>query len=293
MTIAFRKALSDVGVQAIRREDIPAVIETVGKFAGIPVNDLHLLGSTGKEPISGDIDLAVDTKWFKPETINLYMVESLGEDNHYYNPATKVHSYAVPTGNTKVQVDLMFTPHIEWAKFAYYSDGISNGRTQFKGAIRTILLRAATSFASESGVDLKVYDYGPAAELLINIGRNFDLQNGVKRIYQYRQQRKKPALGESHYLKKMTTIPTLKELQMACRGRVPDLSAQDIAITDPAQALALIFPRAKVTPDDVRTAEQLLDLITGTTFSPEIQKRILAKAKEKMTAVADKMSTIL
>lgn len=290
-TLSIRKALTPVGVEPIARDDIEEVMKSVCSFGGIAWNDLHPLGSTGKEPMSGDVDLAVDTKWYRPDTINYYIRDVIGEENCYYSALSKVYSYAVPFKNTKVQVDLMFTPHVEWAKFAYYSDGLSNGRTAYKGAIRTILLRAVASVIKEPGIDFQGYS---GDELVLNVGRTFDLQQGLRRIYQYKPVRKHQGNGKGQFVKKMAKAESFEALKAELGSRtpypivLPSLSPADLVFTAPAQALEFMFPGEPVTPEQVCTAEQVYSLIE-TRFEPRVQKRICDKAVEKMELVKDKM----
>lgn len=291
MNLPVRKALTPVGVESVNREDIPTLIRIVASFTGIPVSDLHTLGSTGKEPISGDVDLAVDSTKYMEPLIHDLIASAIGEENCFYSALSKVHSYAVPLNNIKVQVDLMFTKYLEWAKFAYYSDGLSNGRTAYKGAIRTILLRAVASVISEPGIDFQGFS---GDELVLNVGRTFDLQRGLRRLYQYKPVRKHQGNGKGQFVKKMARADSFEALQAELGSRtpypivLPSLSPASLVFTEPLQALEFMFPGAPVTPEQVCTAEQVLRLIE-TRFEPRLQKRICDKAMEKMALVADKM----
>ncbi len=301
-------ALAAAGVVRIERKFIPSVIEYVSHLSGIPKSDLHPLGSTGKNPSSGDIDIGIDSGKYLPDQIHARLSTRLGPDKHYYNHGTKLHSYAVPivkkVGNEfvevggHVQVDFIFTPRVDWAKFAYHSEGSIGQQTSYKGAVRTILLKAVAASYEEKGVDMSVY-HPETGELIIRVGRTFDLSNGLRRIFQVRPERKKPKEGQSSHLKGMMPVHTIEELQPALDGlkkRYPgkfddvrlDVKDHEIVIDDPAKALRMIFPGSPVQPEQVATAEGILDLIQQR-FDGREQVKIFTKAKQALDDLGGSM----
>lgn len=299
-------ALANAGVGRIERKFIPSVIEYISHLSGIPKNDLHSLGSTGKVSDSGDIDLGIDSGKYLPDQIHARLSTRLGPDKHHFNHGTKIHSYAVPivkkVGNEfvevggHVQIDFVFTPRLDWAKFAYHSEGTSGQQTSYKGAVRTILLKAVAASYEEKGIDMSVYD-PQSGELIIRVGRTFDLSNGLRRIFQLKPERKRP--GEGPYVKSMKTVHTIEELQPALDGlkkRHPghfdnirlDVKDHEIIIDDPAKALKMIFPGSPVQPQQVATAEGILDLIQQR-FTGEEQVKIFTKAKEALEDLGGSM----
>jgi len=302
-------ALADAGVGRIERRFIPHVIEYISHLSGIPKADLHPLGSTGKNHESGDIDIGIDSGKYLPDDIHTRMSKRIGPDKHYYNHGTKIHSYAVPivkkVGNEfveiggHVQVDFIFTPRLGWAKFAYHSEGTTGQQTSYKGAVRTILLKAVAASIEEKGVDMHVSD-PKSGDLIIRVGRTFDLTNGLRRIFQIRPERKKTN-GEDVYLKSMKTVHTIEELQPALDGlkkRYPgqfdniklDIKDHEIVIHEPEKVLRMMFPGAPVTPNQVATAEGVLELIQQR-FLPEEQVKIFTKAKDAMEDLRGTMRT--
>jgi len=266
------KVLTKAGVTRIRREDIPATIKYVSKLSGIPVRDLKPLGSVGKSATSGDVDLAVDAKAYNSERVHTKMVKALGDENAHMNKGTRVNSYAVPIagiGDKKVQVDLMFADNVDWAQFAYYSAGEGS---KYKGAIRTILLTSVAGALNEPGTDH--FEYDDNGELTIRAGRSVDLNKGMRRIFQHRPKKKS---GEG-YLKTMKSIPIDKFKQM-----FPDveIKGDDVIIDDPKLVVQLLFGKDTLV-DDVRTAEQLLNLIK-TKFNVAQREKILKIAKSRMS----------
>ena len=84
------KVLKSVGVGRINKEDVPATIQYVSKLAGIPNEDIHPLGSTGKSVSSGDIDLAIDVTKYDPQQLHDKMASMVGSDKASFNKGTKV-----------------------------------------------------------------------------------------------------------------------------------------------------------------------------------------------------------
>jgi hypothetical protein len=305
------------GVGRVERKFIPHVIEYVSHLSGIPKADLHPLGSTGKNSDSGDIDVGIDSGKYMPDQIHARLSTRLGPDKHYYNNGTKIHSYAVPivkkvgqefveVGGT-VQVDFIFTPRLDWAKFAYHSEGTSGEQTSYKGAVRTILLKAVAASYEEKGIDMSVYD-PQSGELIIRVGRTFDLSNGLRRIFQVRTERKttskkgnpiKFSTEKPTYVGSLQTVHTIEELQPALdalKKRYPgqfddvrlDVKDHEIIIDDPVKALKMIFPGSPVQPKQVATAEGVLDLIQQR-FTGEEQVKIFKKAKEAIQDLGGSM----
>lgn len=303
-------ALASAGVTRIDKKFVPSTIELFSRLSGIPKRDLHPLGTTGKNATSGDIDLGIDMAKYPPEDVHTRLMTRLGNDSHSYNHGLKIHSYAIPIVKRvgeelvevggKVQVDLLFTPHVDWAKFAMHSESMSDAQTSYKGAIRTILLKSVASMYTEEGIDKMMFD-PVTGELIIRIGRTFDLTHGLRRIFQFRPERKRGDKATSPYVKTMRTVHTIEELHDALeklKQRHPahfknidlDVADHEIIINDPAKVLKMIFPGAAVSPEQVRTAEQILDLISQR-FDPEMQERILTKAKDGLESVAGQMRT--
>lgn len=264
------KVMTKAGVVRIRRDDIPATIKYVSKLSGVPVKELKPLGSVGKVATSGDIDLAVDATKFNAEKIHAKIIKVVGEENAHMNKGTRVNSYAIPIGgegDKKVQVDFMFVDNIEWAQFAYFSAGDDS---KFKGAVRTILLTSVAAALQEPGTDH--FEYDDSGQLVIRAGRTVELGKGMKRIFQYRPKKKD---GEG-YLKTMKSIPIEKFKDM-----FPDveIKGDNVIIDNPKTVVQILFGKDTLV-DDVRTAEQVLNLIK-TRFNAAQQEKILMVAKAR------------
>mgnify|MGYP006928183148 CR=1 FL=1 len=273
-------ALKGAGVGRINKEDIPRTVQLVSKLSGIPLSDLKPLGSVGKTPTSGDIDLAVDANKYDVDPIHQKMVQELGEEKCILNKGTKVASYAFPIAGDEskglVQVDLMYVASPSWAEFSYHSPG---GASKYKGALRNILLMAVASSYHEPGTDH--FEFDPDTnEITIRAGRTLDLNQGFRRIFQHRPRNKKT----NAYLKTMKTI-TPEQFQEL----FPDVDVQhgEITIDDPKKVLLMLFGKP-LRANDVSTAEQVIELIKSS-FDEQEQDEIFKKAASRARAVVGKM----
>lgn len=264
--------MKNVNVTRVNREDVPATVRYVSEISGVALTDMHLLGSTGKNQTSGDVDLGISVIKYNPENLHQRMLTTLGNQRATFNRGNNVGSYAVAIAgdpnNGLVQVDFMYVMNPEWAEFAYFSAG---ERSKYKGVIRTVLLRSVASSLDEHGTDLLAYDT-QTGDLMIRVGRTFDLNVGLRRIVQYRPARK----DGKGFLKVMKTV-TMDELE----ATFPALNfgtLQTVAVVDkPTDALKIMFG-FDVQPTEVETAEQVVTLIHK--LPMERRERIMAKARE-------------
>lgn len=270
-------AFKSKNVKRINKMDIPATIKYVSRIAGIPVKDLHPLGSVGKQDTSGDIDLAVDINLHNPESTHKQMLKALGDEAGVYNKGTKVGSYAVPIkgeGKDLVQVDFMYTPNPIWAQFSYFSAG---DKSKYKGVIRNVLLAAVAATLDEKGKDVFKYD---GDELIVRVGRGIDMNVGLKRLFQMRPKKKS---GEG-YVKTMKRV-TADDI----RAAYPDLEfdGSDLVIDDPKEAVMMLFGPS-VEPSDVDTAEEVLALIKR--FPEERRDKVMKIAQNRMKEYKGKIA---
>lgn len=272
------KVLRRYGVSRIKKGDIAATLKHVSELSGIPTKDLIKIGSTGKLPDSGDIDLAIDSNKYDPILIHQRMMDAVNQEGTN-NTGTKVASYAVPIrgdeSKGKVQVDFMFTSNPDWAKFSYYSEGEGS---RYKGAVRAILLSAVASVLNEPGTDY--FEYNEDDELIIRAGRTVDLAQGLRRIFQYRPKDKR---GE-RYLKTLKSIPIEEFKEMFPEV---EIKGGQVIIDDPQKVLKVLFG-PDVGVDDVRTVEQILSLIRKK-FDLEKQEKIKKHASKRAKSLQGKM----
>lgn len=272
------KALAHLGTKRIDRNDINPTIKFVSELVGIPRNELHPLGSVGKIADSGDIDLGLDINRYHHQHIDR-VIKSHGYEG-YYDSNRKVGSYAIPIKGDKenglVQVDFMFTPNPEWAKFSYFSPGEGS---RYKGAVRTVLLTAVAAVLNEPGTDH--FQYLENGDLSVRVGRSLDLPSGLKRVFQYRP---KNVVGDG-YQKQMKSISPEDFKKMH-----PDVQVKDgkMIIDDPEKVVKTLFGKG-VTPNDVESAEQVMHLIKKT-FTPDMQKKIFKIASNRLAHLRGKIS---
>jgi hypothetical protein len=275
------KALRGAGIKRIYRDDVDSTVQYVSAITGISVDEFKMLGSSGKVPSSGDIDLAVPVTRYNPEQIHQRLISSLGADYVMYNKGTRVGSYAVPiagkTSNGRVQVDLMYVSNPDWAAFSYFSAG---DKSQYKGVVRNMLLSAVAATINEEGTDHFIYDDN-SNQLIARVGRSFDVGVGVKRVFQYRP-KKQNGLG---YLSSMKSVDS-QELKQHYPNMNFD-SSQSI-IDDPEKVCELLFGK-DVHPSDIETTEQVLSLIS-VKFDSERKHQIFALAKENLKSKMGKIN---
>jgi hypothetical protein len=138
--------------QRINRADVPATINWIEQVTGIEFPEDRWLGSTGKKPTSGDLDLAVDLNEVSKEQlagILTQFVQSHGADpREYVSKRGEVH-FKTPIGGDAnrgfVQTDFMFFPNLDWGQF-YYGGGEDS---EYKGMNRNVLM---SSIAKQQGL---------------------------------------------------------------------------------------------------------------------------------------------
>jgi hypothetical protein len=147
--------------QRINQADVPGTVQWLEALTGInfsaEIDSLtntpgRWLGSTGKKPTSGDLDLAVDSNEVTKEQLaNLLTqyVTSQGLDpREWVKKAGEVHFRTPVNGDPNqgyVQTDFMFFPNVEWGIF-YYGGGANSA---FKGMNRNVLM---SSIAKQLGL---------------------------------------------------------------------------------------------------------------------------------------------
>ena len=138
--------------QRINQADVPATIAWVEKVTGLEFPMERWLGSTGRKPSSGDLDLAVDTTEATKDQLSQLLTDfvvSQGLDpRQYVKKAGEVHLRTPIGGDANrgfVQVDFMFMPNVDWGTF-YYGGAEDSA---YKGMHRNVLL---SSLAKPAGL---------------------------------------------------------------------------------------------------------------------------------------------
>lgn len=144
------------------------------------------LGSTGKKnanQTSGDIDIAVEADFSEAANIETYIKTKYPNIEVNYLKGFHILSIGFPyqdkSGSNKiVQSDLMFFPNIELARYFYHSPDYTKNESNFKGAIRNMLMlnilknipvnsQQNTSFDNGHPKDIYKYTFQPEQGLVI------------------------------------------------------------------------------------------------------------------------------
>jgi hypothetical protein len=148
--------------QRINRQDIPATVNWLEQVTGLDFSSevgedgipVRWLGSTGRKPTSGDLDLAVDLNEISKEQlagILTQFVQSQGLDpREWVKKGGEVHFKTPIAGDSNrgfVQTDFMFFPNLDWGQF-YYNGGANS---EYKGMTRAVLM---SSIAKKQGLKL-------------------------------------------------------------------------------------------------------------------------------------------
>jgi hypothetical protein len=129
--------------QRINQADVPATIAYIENILGIDFPPERWLGSTGRKPTSGDLDLGVDLNEIDKDqlaTALQQIVTSQGLDpREWVVKKGEVHFRTPIAGDPNkgyVQTDFMFFPNLDWGTFYY---GGAEG-SAFKGMNRNVLM---------------------------------------------------------------------------------------------------------------------------------------------------------
>lgn len=276
------KALTKAGVKPILIGAIEPTIIQFASIASIPFPDLTVVGSTGKKEMSNDIDVAIDINKYPFDKTCERLIE-IFPWGHHLNRGAKIGSFAVPDDGWTVdqvppidlvQLDLMFSSNIEWAKFIYYSPNPTE--SHYKGAIRTILLSAIASNHHETYKDAYVYQ----GDVLMGcVRRAIDFTTGLKRKIEIRRTKK-----DGTPLKTMKTA-TFNEFH----EKFPLVRVADHvdAIDDPDEVVKTLFG-CDVNVDDINTAEKLIGIINGW----QTRDIIYQRAAERLKGITEKVGRI-
>ena len=136
------KATGEALTQRINQADVEPTIRFLEKITGVPHLE-HALGTTGKTPTSGDLDIGIPSDVSKEQLVAKLSrwCSQHGENAQEFikKSGISVH-FKTPIGGSSergyVQTDFMFVPNLEFAKFAMASDP----RSKYRGAHKQILL---------------------------------------------------------------------------------------------------------------------------------------------------------
>jgi hypothetical protein len=273
----FKTKTGEPRTQRINRQDVPATINWIEQVTGIEFPKDRWLGSTGKKPTSGDLDLAVDLNEVSKEQlagILSQFVQSQGLDpREYVVKKGEVHLCTPIAGDANrgfVQTDFMFFPNLDWGGF-YYSGGEDS---EYKGMNRNVLM---SSIAKQQGLKVGANGmFSRATNELVRDGMDPDYVAGV-------------LLGRG------ATRDNLKNVESiyAALSNDPD---RDVKVADFREYLAkegMREPEMTVRESDANFLARLRDRIVNQGMQPLIEtKRSYQLYEEEPAAVGGKAKGI-
>ena len=136
----------------INQSDVAATVQWLEALTGLEFPRERWLGSTGRKPTSGDMDMAVDASEISKEQLAAKLTQwavSHGEDpKAWVKKGGEVHLRTPINGkpeNGYVQTDFMFFPNLDWGQFYYGGSDDS----AYKGMNRNVLM---SSIAKQLGL---------------------------------------------------------------------------------------------------------------------------------------------
>ena len=150
----FKDAEGNPLTGRINQSDVPATVAWLEQLTGIEFPRERWLGSTGKAPTSGDMDLAVDANEVSKDQLAAKLTQWIV--GHKLPPAEwikkggEVHLRTPIQGRPDlgyVQTDFMFFPNLDWGTF-YYNQGAGSA---YKGMNRAVLM---SSIAKQLGLKI-------------------------------------------------------------------------------------------------------------------------------------------
>ena len=159
-----------------------------------PDTEFAPIGSVGKknaEQTSGDIDIAVELDFSESENVKKVLEEKYPDMEIKSMKGLHILSVGLPYESQVVQVDLMFFPDIELAKFFYHSPDFTRNESEFKGSVRNMLMTSIlknipvqdyrnTTFENGHIKDLYKYSFNPEKGLVI-LHQSFEGKDGQER----------------------------------------------------------------------------------------------------------------
>jgi len=139
----FKDKQGQPATQRINQADVPATIAYLENVLGMEFPEERWLGSTGRKPTSGDLDLAVDLSEINKDQLAAKLtqfVQSQKQDpREWVRKGGEVHFRTPIAGDPDkgyVQTDFMFFPNLDWGTFFYGGAEGSN----YKGMNRNVLM---------------------------------------------------------------------------------------------------------------------------------------------------------
>ena len=276
----------------INQSDVAATVQWLEQLTGLEFPRDRWLGSTGRKPTSGDLDMAVDTnemskadlagrlqQWAAAHKLNPKEWIKVGGEIHLRTPIQGRPEMGY------VQTDFMFFPNLGWGTFFYGGGEDSN----YKGANRNILM---SSIAKQLGLKVgangmfsrttnQLVDGGldPDYVAQVLLGKNATRENlkNVESIYaalakdpqrdaklaDFREYLKREGLQEPDLVKENSDVNFLARL----RDRIVNQGMQPLIETESANPYQLYEAEQAGVGGRAKGIEHLEDLVFR--FGPE------------------------
>lgn len=213
----FKTAEGQPATVRISRENVVPTVQWLEQLTGLNLVD-NMLGSTGKNETSGDLDIGVDSDKISKEVLIQQLqrrgipqsdIRKSGDNVHLKTPILGDAS------NGYVQTDFMFG-HPEWQQFRYMGGGVG----QFKGVHRAILLASIAKelgyiFSNKDGLlnrntrEVITTDPAEAAKLLIGgtVADTASVDSIIKKIKDLPNYEKLVADAKDAFAKENLVLP--------------------------------------------------------------------------------------
>lgn len=262
------KATRQFNTKPAKSNDINKVFTFLTKYTDLSRNYLenNLIGSShdiflnikrrDNKTEAGDIDLAIDLTKFDKEKIIKQIelgLKDKAENSKFRQTGKSVFSFAVPGEDKLVQLDLMFVPNSDWAKWSYHSPSDS----AYSGAVRNILLMAAARSKLTPGKDIEVKNKN--GDTLVRVRKALKMDVGLERIFKIAP-RRKDGNGRVKDLRKVSPNEIESELKLLGVNSKIDKNIDNIS--NPDEVAKAIFGE-KINAKDLLTAEQVINQISN------------------------------
>lgn len=170
-------------VTSIKLEDFEAVWPSIqSDLKSLGCKEVEKIGSTGKKPLMGDVDLAASCDVSRDEMFAA-AVKKFGAQNVAKVGGNIVTiSYPVPSSGQHVQVDVMLgkTDFLKWSRFGTSTIEGHEDFSHVKGVARNILIAAIANEVSAQKI-------GSSSDPLVRTRFALDFDNGLFKTTQSKQ----------------------------------------------------------------------------------------------------------
>jgi len=164
-------------VKPIKKEHINETVESVVSLCLLPSN-YRVLGSAGKKPLSGDLDIAVDiTDADKQQELFKFLKTLINDHDVRKFSGNISFPWTVPQTREKVQVDFIFGDP-EWLSFYYHSPSAEESR--FKGTHRNIAMSALASLTERQELST---DVNPDGNCVDAVRWKWSAKTGLSKVH--------------------------------------------------------------------------------------------------------------